>query len=403
MKNNFILSLFTVFAILLFGIHDAYAGAKIKINDDSEINLGFRLQTLYINTQGDLDGDGSFESVDDFKIRRARFRLGADVTKWVSMFLQTEFAEDPGSGGDVRLIDGLLKLKPHPWAHIIMGMNMAPAMRQNLTSSGGLMALDRPGLVYKNLTWGTRSLGVFSNSTYTDSDAGLRGSVGVRDMGVTLFGSGALSDLVSLKYYIGLYDGIQNGIEDSERYTGRVQVNFFDREAGYYNLSTYLGKKKTIGVGASFDTQDNVEVDVVSGDEVPYSQYTADVFVDLPLGEGALTAEAAYVNLDLDDAVISKGTGIFDTRQSAGSGYYAQAGYFINNWQPWAEWETWNSDAEGSDLGSYDSYRVGVTYFLKGHNANIKAGYEQFNAKENFSGTSEDSVGSFVIGLYTTY
>ncbi len=64
--------------------------------------------------------------------------------------------------------------------------------------------------------------------------------------------------------------------------------------------------------------------------------------------------------------------------------------------------EQWGSDAP-NDFGSYDAIRVGVTYFIKGHNANIKAGYEIFNADQNFSGTSEDSVGTFVVGAYVTY
>ena len=70
-------------------------------------------------------------------------------------------------------------------------------------------------------------------------------------MGVTLFGSGSLSDTSHLKYYLGFYDGIQaSGSDKSDRnlrMTARAQLNLFDAEAGYYNLSTYLGKKKTLG------------------------------------------------------------------------------------------------------------------------------------------------------------
>jgi hypothetical protein len=66
------------------------------------------------------------------------------------------------------------------------------------------------------------------------------------------------------------------------------------------------------------------------------------------------------------------------------------------------EYEEWDGDA-ASDLGDYSSYRIGVSYFLKGHNANIKVGYESFEPDENFSGTNEDDLSTFVIGLYTTY
>ncbi len=386
MVRKLSVSILAVALVLTWGAGSAFAGAKITINDDSEINLGFRLQTLFMSTESDRDGDGDFEDLNDFKVRRARIRLGANVTKWVSIFLQTEFSEGAGSGGDVRLIDAFVKVKPHPWLTVIAGEGMAPVLRQNVTSSGGLMALDRPGVVYKNLTWGARALHTFSNRTFGDADSGLRGNVGVRDMGLTLFGSGEVGGNASLKYYLGVYDGIQNGTEDNERFAGRVQVNLLDREPGYFNLSTYLGKKKTIAIGAAFDTQAEVEPGV------DYAQWTIDLFADYPLGAGSLTFEAAWINLDLDDAHAS----------SEGDGYYVQAGYFINNWQPWVEYESWSSDA-ANDLGSYDTYRFGVSYFLKGHNANFKVGYEVFNADQNIDSTNEDSIGTFIAGIYVTY
>lgn len=379
------------------------AGAKITIDEDSSIDLGFRLQTLYINSEEDLDDDGKFENTDDFRVRRARLRLGADITRWISLFMQTEFREEPGqgSGGDVRLIDAFINLKPSPLANIIVGENMAPALRQNLTSSGGLMAIDRPGVIYKALTWGGRALSTFATRNFADTDSGLRGDVDVRDLGATLFGSTSLSDVGHVKYYLGTYDGVQNADDDNLRYTGRVQVNFFDPEPEYYNLSTYLGKKKTIGIGASFDLQPDVDRDAATGKKIDYTLYSVDAFAEYPLGPGSLTAEAAYINLDLDGAGTLMGTGR-NARQAQGDGYYAQAGYFFNNWQPWVEYETWDSD--GADgRGGYDAYRVGLSYFIKGHNANIKAGYEIFDADTQFTGTREDQIGSFVLGLYVTY
>lgn len=379
----------------------AQAGAKISIDEESSIDLGFRLQTLYVNSEDDIDNDGEFENTDDFLVRRARLRLGADITRWVGVFLQTEFTEEVGAGGDVRLIDAFITLKPHPLAHIVMGENMAPAIRQNVTSSGGLMAIDRPGINYKALTWGARALSTFATETFADGDSGLRGDVDVRDLGATLFGSTSLNDMTHLKYYLGAYDGIQNAEEDNLRYSGRVQFNFFDPEPEYFNLSTYLGEKKTLGIGASFDLQPEVDRDAATNQKIDYLLYSLDVFAEYPIGPGSLTAEAAYVNLDLDDAgMLAEAGG--NASQAQGDGYYVQAGYFFRGWQPWVEYETWNSDG-ADDRGSFDTYRIGLSYFLKGHNANIKAGYEVFNADIDFTDTREDQIETFVIGLYVTY
>lgn len=393
-------------SLLFFPAEPALAGAKIQITDDTKIDLGFRLQTLYLHTETDLDGDGKFEDEDDFNVRRARIRLGADITKWASMFLQTEFAEEStAANADARIIDAFIRLKPHKLANIYLGENMAPVLRQNLTSSGALLAVDRPAIVYKNLTWGTRALAAFINKSFDDSDAGLRGDVDVRDMGATLFGSTSLTDMAHIKYYLGVYDGVQESDEDNERFAGRVQVNFFDSEPGYYNLSTYLGKKKTIGLGAAYDTQSEVDVDT-TGKSVDYRMWTVDAFTEYPVGPGQLSFEVAYIDLDLDDAGILDSSGK-SAKNSQGDGYYAQAGYLIenvhprlDNWQPWIEYEDWSSDGS---TGSFDNLRIGLTYFIKGHNANIKVGYEIFDADKNFSGTNEDSIETFVTGLYVTY
>jgi hypothetical protein len=307
----------------------------------------------------------------------------------------------------MRLIDAFITLKPNAWAQFVAGQNMAPASRQNLTSSGAMMAIDRPGMNTKTLTWGTRSGIRFVTSTYADSDAGLRGEAAVRDVGATLFGSGSFTDIAHLKYYVGAYDGVQEGPSDSElRYTGRIQANAFDPEPSYYNSSTYLGTKKTVGIGFAYDLQDAVAFSPDVGD-VDYRFYTLDAFGEYPLGPGALSLEAAYLNLDLGDATeidldLDPETPGRNATQSQGDGYYVQAGYYLNKWQPWMTYESWKADAD-SGKGTYVMYRLGVTYFIDGHHANVKAGIEQFEADANIGTSNEDSVTSFVLGLYLTY
>lgn len=399
MKRFILISLAVLVALTMTGV-DAFAGAKVQINDDAKIDIGFRIQTLFFSTEENVGGD--LDRVDDFMIRRGRLRLGGSVTDKVSFFLQT----DVRTGTDMHMIDAFIKYKLHKLATVIVGQNMAPVLRQNATSSGGLMAIDRPGIVYKNLTWGTRAKVGFTNTTAAGTNAGFFGiSNGstVRDMGVTLFGSDSINDELHFKYYLGVYDGVQEiSGEDNFRYVGRAQLNFFDAEAGYYGLSTYLGKKKTVGIGVAFDTQDSVITDSL-GKDVDYTQYTIDLFADYPVGPGSLTFEAAYIDLDLDDAkgtLNSSATG----EQVQGDGFYVQAGYFINNWQPWVEYEEWSSD-DSNDIGSYDSVRVGLNYYIAGHSANIKVGYEQTNYDNStiLGAGNEDSVDSYVVGFYVTY
>ena len=378
------------------------AGVKLKIDEDTDIDLGFRLQTQYLSSDNASTTDTN--SKNDFNVRRARIRLGGNVTKWFSFFLQTEKGSGADGGGyDMRLIDAFIKIKPHPLANFIIGENMAPAGRQITTSSGGLMAIDRPGITNYNLTWGLTGRLQFNNASYSAGDLALSNDEAVRDNGGTLFGSTSFSDRFHLKYYLGMYDGIQNvSGEDENRYTARVQFNFLDPEPGYYNLSTYVGKKKTIGIGFSYDSQDKITTDSIKGD-IDYNFYEVDAFAELPVGPGTITAETAFQALDLDDATSLDDGSLTpkDARNTQGDGFYFQTGYLFNNWQPWVGFEQWNSDAP-DDTGSWDAWRAGLTYFVKGHNANIKLGYESWKSDQPFSGT-EDTINSLLLGFYITY
>lgn len=387
MRRTTAITLMAGLLLLTLSAGAAYAGLKLKDDDGNEkIDLGFRLQVLGINTDRDLDGDGSFDSFSDFRIRRARFRLKGTVNEHFGMFFQTDV-----SGNDIQMIDAYIHLKKDAKLQAFVGQHLAPTSRQTITSSGALLAMDRPGSIYKALTWGGRGLSTFDTATYGDSDSGIRGSTQVRDVGVTVFGVNS-SNNTHFKYYLGTYDGTPAGGKDSERYTGRLQLNFGDAEPSYYSIASYLGGKDTVGIGVSFDTQSDV-----AGSRTPltdYTYYEVDLFAEKPMGSGFVSFEAAYHSLDLDGA----------NPQAEGDGFYVQAGYLMSNkkWQPWFLYDSWSADA-ASGKGSFDLWRVGVSYFIAGHNANLKIGYENFSTDANIGSSNEDSIGSLVIGLYTTY
>ena len=402
-----LLSLLLAMVVGLGFAVDAQAGAKLMINDDASLDLGIRIQPLIIYGDQDVDGDGSWDSDYDMKVRRARLRLKAVIGEYVEGFIQTDVSGSAGGAGqDARVIDAFVVVKPHQWFQFYTGLNMVPVYRQNLTSSGALMAMDRPGITYKNLSWGNRAVVRMANNTLAGTASGLTSGNSVRDEGLTLFGSGALGESnANLKYYVGVYDGINASGETDPRFAGRAQINFFDAEGGYYNSSTYLGKKKTVGIGAAFDLQNAIASDV-NDELVDYKVFTADGFIEWPLGEGSLTAEAGWQMLDLGDATVNFGGSDIDWNAVQGTGFYGQAGYlFGEHWQPWGEFETWSSDSD-ADVGNYTAFRLGVSYYIMGHNANIKLGYEMVTTDVPMASGSageEDSMNTFILGTYITY
>lgn len=405
MIKNYLFGAMAMGALALLSSQSAYAGAKIMISDDSNFDLGFRLQALYLNNDSDLTTNSN-----EFKLRRARFRLKGNVTKYATGFLQTEFADDDlnSAGGDMRLIDGWVMVKLDELLNVIGGQQMAAVTRQGMTSSGALLAIDRPGINNYVLSWGGRGRAAFNTTTLGGTQNGLGGDVMVRDLGVSFFGSSSLNEFTHFKYYLGISEGqdVATRSTDSERYSGRVQVNLFEAESGLFHSSTYLGKKKTVSLGAGYDTQSDVAVDSVTMEKIDYSFFTVDAFAEYPVGPGSLTAEMAYNDLDLDDAKNPLGAektglpfaGAVAATQSQGNGFYGQLGYYINKWQPWVMYEQWSSDGVG-DAGDWQSYRAGLSYFLKGQNANIKAGYEKIMNDT----PGQQDIDTFVVGFYLTY
>ena len=202
-------------------------------------------------------------------------------------------------------------------------------------------------------------------------------------------------------------DGSTERTDDDERYSARVQFNYGDAEPAYYESSTYLGKKQTLALGFGYDQQDSFTAEnvgtaatPVAGDNVDYKFYTVDAFADWPVGPGFVTAEAAYSKLDLDNGgsqSLIGGTGN-PADNSQGDGFYIQSGYFIDNWQPWVAYEDWSADG-ADDAGDWHAYRVGVSYFFKGHNANVKLGYERTNNDT----PGADDFDTVILGAYVTF
>jgi len=388
----------------------SWAGVELQIDQDSNLELGFRLQTQFL-TSTNSQADAESEHEEKFLLRRARIRLGGSVTKWVKFFIQVgSDSEEDGSVGDAKVIDGFINLHLFEQAQVIMGEHMAPAGRQHLTSSAAMMAIDRPGITDYNLTWGLNGGAVFNTAIFEDGNLDLSGDGNVnRDIGVTLFGSTSFTETFHAKYYVGGYTGIQfmNNAEDKERVTGRVQLNFFEPEPGYYNLSTYLGAKKTVAIGASIDHQQRIARDTITDDNVNYIWYSFDAFADIPVGPGSTTFEAGYSNMDLEDSISLRDSASGppkNAKETEGKGFYVQSGYYLENLnlQPWALYERWYSDAS-DDAGSWSAWRVGVSYFIKGHNANIKVGLERFSAAEKIGGSADKNIDTFLIGFYVSY
>jgi hypothetical protein len=193
-------------------------------------------------------------------------------------------------------------------------------------------------------------LGINGNFGYSATPVG-------RDAGVQARGlvAGGL-----VEYRVGLFQGIRRPVSATEvagrnffRVAGRVQVNLLDPETGFFYQGTYLGTKKVLSVGATFDIQDK------------YKYFGGDVFVDYPLAGNIVTAQVNVIHVDGDSGgytpVVTKNTTVM-----------AEAGFMIGmaHLSPIVRFERAFVTGDNND----DTYiGGGLAWWPYSHNSNLKA------------------------------
>ena len=236
-----------------------------------------------------------------------------------------------------------------------------------------------PALAHNALQTPVTQLGIdYFAFTYRHSAAfNNANNVFGRDTGLQL--RGLLFDN-HIEYRLGLFEGVRRpaiaamgmnppklAARNSFRYTGRLQINLLDAEDTFFYGGSYLGKKKIVSVGGSFDKQKE------------YVYWAADAFIDMPAGPGSVTAQFNLSQWDGDKFIPAL------LKQTAVQG---QFGYRIAalNLAPVVGFEklTFADIADAKVAGANpDQTRLigGLVYYIHGHNTNIKAFYSHWSSK----------------------
>ena len=87
---------------------------------------------------------------------------------------------------------------------------------------------------------------------------------------------------------------------DHLMYTGRLTYNFWEPEPGFYNSSTYYGKKDVLAIGLVGVYQSDGAGTAASPDD--YDAWNIDFLMEKNFGWGTIDIEAAYFDYDTNDA-----------------------------------------------------------------------------------------------------
>jgi hypothetical protein len=328
--------------LLLLLAAPASSQVLIKVNDD----VNFRLGALGQFQADFLEDPQTDDTTQNLFIRRVRILFGGQVAKNVTFFVETDA---PNLG---RTIPGGKNISPG-----IIVQDAYGEFRVNtaLAVNAGLMFVP----FSRNSVQGAPTLLPIDYGTFTfTQSAATQSSIG-RDAGFQARGHFLGNHL---EYRIGAFQGARDARSNRDfRYVGRVQYQLLDPEpTGFFYTGTYLGARRVMAIGASFDTQED------------YSAFNTDFFADYPTGPGAVTAQIAYNRFDGGETFLTL------PEQDV---ILLELGYFLREYKVTPVFQLTRRAIEGADAGDETRWSIGANYWWAGHNANIKAAYTRIDPR----------------------
>jgi len=323
-------------AIVAIAGRDASAQFQIASSDGkSSLNLGFLSQLQY---EGIDNADASHVGQNLF-FRRLRVMAGGKVNEKLSFFFETDSPNlgklDAATGkkidSTIFIQDFYLTYTATEALKLDAGMLMVPVSHNSQQSATSLATLD----------YGTYT---FLHSDPINSKTG-------RDFGLQARGYVAHDHL---EYRLGVFQGNRGtDARGAMRVAGRLVLNVFDADKGFFYTGTTLGKKHILSFGASYDRQD------------AYEAYSGDLVLDQPIGRDVLTLQGDYTRFD---------GGTFLKSLPQQDVMLGEASYYIGAvFGPFVQY----NKREYKVAGFHDESRVmgGIAWWGNGHKCNLKLAY----------------------------
>jgi hypothetical protein len=221
------------------------------------ISVGAGVRSSFTYVDPDVGDD-----ISDFELNSARIYISGKVTENISLMFNTDYNAGGTTPETMRVIDAVAQFSFSESFNIWAGRFLPPSDRANLY-----------GPFYAN-HWGVYRDGVQDGYPFETEG---------RNDGVMYWGQFGIA-----KISAGAFDvqGLSKGSSDV-LYAGRVQLDFWDPEGGYYLNSTYYGEKDLLALGVAGQT--------AAGDNA----YSVDFLLEKKLANSSVvTLEAEYAKYD---------------------------------------------------------------------------------------------------------
>jgi len=345
-----------------------FAGPRMTFGpeDEGALQLDYKGQ-LQMTVRDTGSGDNNDDTTTNFNFRRNRLALMGKYGDMMSLYVQTEFTEDPNvstlgvsssnQGTDFQLLDAVMRFNINDSFKVNAGKFKYNLSRENLEACEMPLTLDRS---------------LFVRTAFTST----------RDTGVAIWGN-LFNDV--FQYRADVMEGRKALSGDTApssnfRYSVRGHVSLLDPEKDYGYKGTYLGKKKVLTVGGAYQFEPEVAYGdtVLKTDKKDYQAWTVDGFFEYPLeGIGTVTVSSAYEDVDLDDAYQGANPDLGTVGLTGQkNGWYTKAGYMLPSFplQFFGRYEKWRFASLNNVYDQkVDWYGGGANYYVRGQNLKLTA------------------------------
>jgi hypothetical protein len=292
------------------------------------VSIGAGMQTSFVHTAPDGE-----DSVDKFLLNSARIYLSGPVANKTKFMFNTEY---DGSSNKVGVLDAAAQFEFSEKFNIWAGRFLPPSDRANLYGP------------YYSHHWAVYTDGVQDGYPFIFQG---------RDNGVMYWGQ-----FDKVKVSGGAFDGGSATGDTTVLGAGRVQIDFWDPEGGYYLNGTYYGAKNLLAVGLAGQVQGSDK-----------SAYNADFLLEKKVGAGgAVSVEAEWAKYDK--------LGGYNGRYATSDGGYVLASYLFPNLAGAGKFEILGKFAKAnfnSGLAAVDvdyeqkTTEINLNYIIKDFNSRV--------------------------------
>ncbi len=320
-----------VFPALMSGLFLLAASPLYAQGTTPTVTVGGGVQASYVHTSPD-EGDG----VDEFPLNSVRLYVSGTAAPNIKYMLNTEYN---GKTNAVGVLDAAAQFEFSPKFNVWAGRFIAPSDRANLY-----------GPYYSN-HWAVYTDGVQDGYPFLSNG---------RDNGIMYWGQ-----FDKVKVSGGAFDGTTTTGDATVLAAGRVQVDLWDPEGGYYLNGTYYGDKNLLAIGLAGQVQGSDK-----------SAWNVDFLLEKKLGDdgGTVSIESEYAQYNE--------LGGYNSRYAGSDGGYILGAYLFPKAVGMGRFQVLGKFAQANfDKGLTT---VDANYDQKTTELNVNYIIKQFNARVMF-------------------